>query len=173
MIKHTITVVLVLALAACGFHLRGALQLPPDLGPVIVKTPDPYSPLGDALAEALQRAGATPAAEGTTSGTAMLQIISEKWGNTPLSVDAFGRAQEYTLHYAVFFRLLRADGSELVPQQGLELTRDYVSSPVRSAGTQSEREILANELRRDMVGSILRRINAVVRTPVAAPVPSP
>jgi LPS-assembly lipoprotein len=49
MIKYTLSralaVVLVLALSACGFHLRDALQLPPDLGPLLVQAPDPYSPL--------------------------------------------------------------------------------------------------------------------------------
>lgn len=174
MIKHALSIVFVLALSACGFHLRDALQLPPDLGPLRVQSPDRYSPLAESLAEALERAGATPAAEGATD-VATLQVISEKWGNTPLSVDSFGRAQEYTLRYAVFFRMTRADGSELVPQQALELSRDYVSVATRSAGTDSEREILANELRREMVTSILRRIDAVTRAPqpAAASAPTP
>jgi len=174
MIKHALSIVLVLALSACGFHLRDALQLPPDLGPLRVQSQDRYSPLAESLAEALERAGATPAAEDATD-VATLQVISEKWGNTPLSVDSFGRAQEYTLRYAVFFRMTRADGSELVPQQALELSRDYVSVATRSAGTDSEREILANELRREMVTSILRRIDAVTRAPqpAAASAPTP
>jgi LPS-assembly lipoprotein len=103
---------------------------------------------------------------------ATLRVISEKWGNTPLSVDAFGRAQEYTLRYAVFFRLTRADGSILVPQQALELSRDYISSVRNTIGTDSEREILAREMRREMVSSILRRIDAVTRAP-ATPVETP
>ncbi len=182
MIKYTLSralaVVLVLALSACGFHLRDALQLPPDLGPLRVQSPDPYSPLAESLSEALARAGAIPAAEGATE-VATLRVLSEKWGNTPLSVDAFGRAQEYTLRYAVFFRLTRADGSILVPQQALELSRDYISSVRTTIGTDSEREILAKEMRREMVSSILRRIDAVARAPAAvapaetAPAPTP
>jgi LPS-assembly lipoprotein len=180
MIKYTLSralaVVLVLALSACGFHLRDALQLPPDLGPLRVQSPDPYSPLAESLSEAMARAGATPAAEGATD-VATLRVLSEKWGNTPLSVDAFGRAQEYTLRYAVFFRMTRADGSILVPQQALELSRDYVSAVTNTLGTDGEREILANEMRREMVSSILRRIDAVTRAPAAvepaATVPAP
>ena len=170
MIKYPLSrafaVVLVLALSACGFHLRDALQLPPDLGPLRVQAPDPYSPLAESLSKALARAGATPAGEGATQ-VATLRVLSEKWGNMPLSVDAFGRAQEYTLRYAVFFRLTRADGSILVPQQALELSRDYVSAVSNTIGTESEREILANEMRREMVSSILRRIDAVTRAPAA------
>ena len=170
MIKYTLSralaVILVLALSACGFHLRDALQLPPDLGPLRVQSPDPYSPLAESLSEALARAGATPAAEGDTT-VATLRVISEKWNDTPLSIDEFGRAQEYTLRYAVFFRLTKADGSILVPQQALELSRDYISSIDNTIGTDSEREILAKELRREMVSSVLRRIDAVTRAPAA------
>ena len=47
-----------LLLGACGFHLRSALSLPPDLGAVRVVTQDPYSPLRDGLELALRQAGA-------------------------------------------------------------------------------------------------------------------
>jgi LPS-assembly lipoprotein len=164
-------VVLPLVLASCGFHLRDALLLPGDLGPLRVVSQDPYSPLGQSLSEALGRAGATPAGEGIVDDVATLQILSERWESTPLSVDQFGRAQEFTLRYAVVFRLRRADASDLVPQQVIELSRDYISIPTNSSGTESEREILSRELRRDMVASILRRIDAASRAPAAVEVP--
>ena len=165
-------VVLSLAVTACGFHLRDALLLPSDLGPLRVVSQDPYSPLGQSLSEALGRAGATPAAEGVVDNVATLQILSERWESTPLSVDQFGRAQEFTLRYAVVFRLRRADATDLVPQQVIELARDYISVPANSSGTESEREILSRELRRDMVASILRRFQAASRMPAAVEVPS-
>ena len=89
--------------------------------------------------------------------------MAERWGNTPLSVDARGRAQEFSLRYAVVFELRGADGEILVPRQVVELSRDYVSPPTNSIGTDSEREILARELRREMGASILRRIDAAAR----------
>jgi LPS-assembly lipoprotein len=168
LLRPFVLVLLALALSACGFHLRDALLLPPDLGPLRVVSPDPYSPLAQSLSEALARAGATPAAEGATDDVATLRVVSERWGSTPLSVDQFGRAQEYTLRYAVIFRLNRADGSDLVPQQAIELSRDYISVPTNASGAEGEREILPKELRREMVASILRRIDAASRAPVAA-----
>jgi len=144
-------------------------MLPDDLGPLRVVSPDPYSPLAQSLSEALARAGATPAAEGATDNVATLRVVSERWGSTPLSVDQFGRAQEYTLRYAVIFRLNRADGSDLVPQQAIELSRDYISVPTNSSGAEGEREILTKELRREMVASVLRRIDAASRAPAPAP----
>jgi len=74
-----------------------------------------------------------------------------------------GRAQEFSLRYAVVFVFRKADGTDLVPQQVVELSRDYVSPPENATGTTTEREILADELRREMSASILRRVDGVVR----------
>ena len=65
------------------------------------------------------------------------------------------RVELYTEPYAA------AWGS---PQQAVELSRDYVSPPQDATGTTTEREVLAEELRREMAASILRRVDGVVRS---------
>ncbi|SEL79048.1 LPS-assembly lipoprotein [Pseudoxanthomonas sp. GM95] len=162
---------LVASLSACGFHLRSKIALPADLGPVKVAATDPYSPLARDVAVGLKAAGAIPA-EDADARVATLDILSERWGDRPIALDQFGRAQEYSLRYAVVFRFLRADGSELVPQQVVELSRDYVAQSTNLTGTTSEREILADELRREMSASILRRVDGVVRGVGRVPQPA-
>ena len=153
---------LMLAVSACGFHLRNKIALPEDLGPVLVTSTTEYSPLADAVATGLALSGAI-AADADAKEVAKLEILSERWGDLPIAIDAQGRAQEFSLRYAVVFVFRRADGSELVPQQVAELSRDYVSPPENSTGTTSEREVLANELRREMAASILRRVDGVIK----------
>ncbi|WP_168356285.1 LPS assembly lipoprotein LptE [Lysobacter enzymogenes] len=149
-----------LALSACGFQLRQALTLPPDLGPVRVVSVDRYSPLAESLAQALTRAGAVPAQDGSAE-VAVLDLMSERWGDTPAALDELGRVQEYSLRYAVVFELRKSDGKPLVPRQSIELSRDYVSNPTNAIGTEGEREILMREMRREMSSAVLRRIGAV------------
>ena len=64
------------------------------------------------------------------------------------------------------FDLLRADGSVLVPRQVVELARNYVTVPDNNIGSDSEQEVLAKEMRRDMVASIMRRIDAALQATV-------
>jgi len=153
-----------LLLSACGFHLRGALALPPGLEEIQVKARDPYSALARALERSLVRneVKIVPAAE-HDAYVAVLDIMSERWAARPQSVDGFGRAQEQSLRYAVVFELRNADGDILVPQQAVELARDYIAAPDDATGIDSERELLVQEMRREMSASILRRINAAVR----------
>ncbi|WP_242113130.1 LPS assembly lipoprotein LptE [Luteimonas aquatica] len=157
--------VLALVLSACGFHLRSALTLPQDVGPIRVVARNPYSPLAQSVVQALERAGADATAEGAVDGKAVLNIRSEKWGSLPISVDQFGRSQEYTLRYAVVFSFTRADGTVFVPQQVVEMARDYISSPTNATGAESEAELLGKEMRKDMTAAILRRIDVAARSP--------
>lgn len=163
MIRHPLFLVLALALllglSACGFQLRDALTLPADLDPVKVVSTDRYSPLAESLAMALTRAGAEPATPDTES-PAVLDVIVEKWGDTPISVDERGRAQEFNLRYAVLFELRNGDGTVLVPRQSIELARAYISIPTNSIGTEGERDTLVREMQREMTASVLRRIDA-------------
>ncbi len=164
--------VLVMGLSACGFHLRNKIALPADLGPVRVTSTTQYSPLAEAVAVGLRHAGAAPA-EADAEDVASLEILSERWGDLPIAMDDRGRAQEFSLRYAAVFVFRRADGSELVPQQVVELSRDYVSPPESATGTATEREILADELRREMAAAILRRIDGVIQGGVQGQNPAP
>ncbi|MDQ3268869.1 MAG: LPS assembly lipoprotein LptE [Pseudomonadota bacterium] len=162
MTRLLLPILLTLGLAACGFQLRAALTLPPDLGPVKVVSVDPVSPLAESLAQALTRAGAVPATSADLNPS-VLDIKAERWGDTPISVDALGRGQEFSLRYAVVFELRKGDGSKLVPQQTIELSRDYIAIPNASIGSEGERSILVRELSREMAASVLRRLGVVAR----------
>ena len=172
MIRNALTVLLVLALAGCGFHLRNKLALPEDTPPVQVVSTTPFSELATILERNLRNAGALVVTREQVQAepgmaVARLDIVSERWGDLPIAIDEQGRAQEFSLRYATIFAFRLADGTELVPQQAVELSRDYVSPPEDATGTSTEREILADELRREMAASILRRIDGVVRARAA------
>jgi LPS-assembly lipoprotein len=150
-----------LVLTACGFHPRAKLDLPDTLGPVRVETADPYSALGQELATALKRAGATPASGDGPS--AVLKITDERIVNAPLSIDQLARVREYVTRYRVNFVLQGADGLPLIDAQSIELSREYGFDVNASAGSPAEQELIKKELRRDMEAAILRRIEVALR----------
>ena len=152
---------LVLALAACGFHPRGTLVLAEDLGPVNVQTADPYSPLAQGLSVALTRAGVTSAAEGQPSST--LRVLGEGLSTRPLTVDVRALVREYETLYRVRFDLIGADGTRRMPEQTIELTREFTYDAFAQAGSPAEQKLIEEELRRDMQAAILRRLDAVLR----------
>jgi LPS-assembly lipoprotein len=150
-----------LVLSGCGFHPRAELKLPDSVGPIVVQTADPYSPLGLELAATLERAGMSGAAAGSPSSS--LRISDESWSTKPLSVDELARVREYITRYRVQFSLVDASGNILVAPQTLELSREYTYDITASAGSPAEQELIQRELRRDMQAAILRRLDVVLR----------
>lgn len=152
----------VLMLAACGFHPRGALVLPPNLGPVKVVASDPYSPLGDNLSRALTRAGAAPAAA-SDSKVATLRIVSETWVSAPLSVSAFAQVREYIITYTVKFSFTAANNTDVVAVQEQKLQRDFVYADSHALGSAVEQTTIREEMQRDMAAMVIRQLGVALR----------
>ena len=172
-------------LAGCGFHPRAELVLPAGLGPVVVVSGDPYSPLGGNLARALTRAGAAgqssaagcanaagpgcagtggaPVSASVVPGTANLRIVSEAWVEGPLTIDSFSHVREYVITLTVTFAFTAADGTDLVPLQEVVLQRDFTYDDSHALGSSEEQATIREEMQRDMAASILRRIGIALR----------
>jgi LPS-assembly lipoprotein len=152
---------LVLAVSACGFRPRGTLALAEELGPVKVQTADPYSELAQGLSVALARAGVKAAVEGEPSAT--LRVRSERLSTRPLTVDVRALVREYETLYRVAFDVVGADGKIRLPEQTVELTREFTYDAFAQAGSPAEQRLIEEELRREMQAAILRRLDAVLR----------
>lgn len=154
----------VLALGGCGFHPRGELVVPLDLGPVRVVTGDPYSPLGESLSRALTNAHVQAADTADAKGkVATLRIVNENWGQVPLSVDAHAQATEYLITYVVKFSFTAADGHDIEPVQEARIERDFQYDVAHALGSSSEQDTIRQEMQRDMAATIMRRIDIALR----------
>jgi len=152
---------LLAGLTACGFHPRGSFPISDSVGAIHVTNNDSYSALTDDLQTAVDRANADKT--NASAGAAILKIHSEKWTNTPLSIDASAQVREYITRYKVDFDLTAADGSVLVEKQSIELTREYTYDINVAIGNPAEQEVIQRELRRDMQAAVIRRLDVMLR----------
>ena len=160
-LNRVLVLALLLALSACGFQLREQVDLPASLSSLRIEGVDPYSPLQRNLELALRRAGANLVE--TAEGSGVLRVFAQRIDRLPLSVGDTGRVQEYLMRYTVEFELVDNAGAAVLPRQRVELDRDYTFDTQQALGTPGEEEIVKAELERDMVATILRRIDAAVR----------
>ncbi len=159
---------LCLAVTACGFSLRGAMQLPAPLVQTHITHDDGGSLLALDIADALQRAGSEILLE-PRSGAAILEIQEEDLRRRVVAVSPDGRAQEYQLQLRVRYRVMR-DDEELLAPQSLELTREFsAGGGERVLGREAEADQLEQEMRNDAVRLIMRQLEAV---PGSAPEPA-
>lgn len=158
---------LLLALAACGFQLRGSHQVPAFLTDVSLKLPAGSRSLGTELRLALERKNI-----GAGGGDIQLEVASETLTRQTSSVDSRARAAEYILVYTVEFRTNSSDGRSIGPLQTLILRRAYQYSTANVVGKNTEEETLVQELRADAAQQIVRQLAALTVSP-AAPDPVP
>lgn len=153
-----------LVLAGCGFHPRGDLVLPANIGPVQVVGGDPYDPLALALARALSRAHVAAAdAAAPAAKAASLRIVSQAWNQQPLSINAHAQATEYAITYVVKYEFDGADGKVIEPTQELRVERDFRYAVTNALGSAQEQQTLREEMQRDMAAAILRRLDIALR----------
>ena len=159
MFPRIVLLLSMLTVAGCGYQLRGAVSLPPELDAIHVDGPPGIS---GALVQALESGGGR--VESTRdSRSALLQLSDERFSERVLSVDPdTGKEREFELAYRVTFRLTGGDGVELVSTQTVSLLRDYVFDSDAVLGASREQGILRAEMRRDAAGQVVRRIEAAL-----------
>ena len=94
-------------------------------------------------------------------GVAVMNISSNGFFTDVLSVGGNARATEYSLRYHVEFEVLDAAGKLLLPKQTIELAREFTFDSTQTLGLAAETDLLTEELERDMVQTILRRLEAL------------
>lgn len=126
---------------------------------MVVDDVDPYSVLARDLRAALARSGATIAESSTTA--AHIKLVKDAVVVEPLSIGSNARVQEYLVRYQVTLTVLGGDGKTLLDKAELELTREFSFDATQALGAASEQELITNELRREMLQQVLRRIATV------------
>jgi len=68
---------------------------------------------------------------------------------------------EYELHYRVIYAVQAADGSEILKDTPIELSRVYSFDEQQAIGAAQEEETIRAELRRDAVRVIMERLQRI------------
>ena len=152
------SVLLAIALAGCGFHLRGEQKLPFET--IFLNTP-PNSPLGATLNRQIRSGTDTRTVELASDASAVLDILGEARDKEILTLNAQGRAVEYKLIYRLRFRLHDGKGREYIAPTEMQAQRDISINDSQVLSKESEESLLYRDMQTDLVQQLLRRIAAV------------
>jgi len=148
-----------LALAACGFKLRGnqnyAFQ-------TLAIMPNP----GGALAIELRRSVASAvrvlaADESLMQAQVVLDIVQEQREKTVVGVNSSGQVREFQLRIRVKFRVRKPDGQELTPETEILQQRDISFNESAALAKEAEEALLYRDMQTDIVQQLMRRLASV------------
>jgi LPS-assembly lipoprotein len=152
--------VLVVATSACGFKLRGQLQIPPGLNPLYIQA-DQGSALRRTIVDQLQGSKVRLAAR-PQDARVILRIQKVARSSRVIAVDRNGKALASELYYRVTFDAVTPDGKQLASRQTIDITRTYENPDVEVLGKQSEESLIYEEMIRDAADRILDRMRAAL-----------
>ena len=152
-------VFLVCTLAACGFQLRGAYNLPEQLSPLYLDKDSMSLLLYKEMRTSLKASGAELTEDEATAAS-VLEITREQKTRDVISVDTLGRVREYRLIYRFTFTL-QASGEAVIDKSNIQLTRNLLFNPEAVLGVAEETEYIYRDMIRDSTGLVLLRLQAL------------
>ena len=146
-----------LMLCACGFQLRGAIDLSDDIAPVYIEQGTLFG-----LAREIKGLLATNKIEVVSKESqskSTLVLVREGRQRRVLSVDGSGRAREYLLTYTVDFITKIKQSAEV--SDSLSISRSLLFDPDAVLAVTNESEILYNDMQRDIARLMLLKLQAL------------
>ena len=150
---------LVLLCTGCGFQLRTDAELPPQMSRTQMLIDDEYSPLARKVRVMLEQSGVQLV--NGEQATAILEIPVNLVVTDVLTIGDNARVQEYRISHTVRFRLLGADGQELIGWQNLRQAREVSFDEQKILAGSREQEYLENELAETLSRLLIARLESV------------
>ena len=173
--KPLLAAMLVLALSACGFHLRGSdgsYNLP--FNAIYVGLPV-SSPLAIDLKRNIRAMGTTEIAQDATQADGIIDVLSnpeKNRGKSILSLNSNGRVREYQLSYSILFKVRDNVGNQLLGPTQITLTRPITFNESQLLAKETEEEMLYRNMQADLVQQMLRRLAALKPVVTSSTVPA-
>lgn len=152
----------VMGLIACGYRLRGMVDLPFK---VIAITGNPSPPLRADLQTAILTGTDAKVAINPKDADLILEITNDINGREILAYNSNGQISAYRLNIRVGFRAFDVAGAEVVPEAEIYMTRDMDFSVTTVLATDVQIQQFLGLMRRDLAIQILRRVSAAAKSP--------
>ncbi|GLQ95994.1 LPS-assembly lipoprotein LptE [Dyella mobilis] len=150
-----------LALAACGFHLRGSAALPKGMERVHL-TVGGNGDFQRKLVRALV-ASNVQVEDKSGPGIAELHVPAQNFNVQTLTVNGVAQVTEFAVRFHVVFTATDPDGKLIVPDESIDLQREYSYDASQPVGTQAQMEQIQGSLIDDAIQALLFRLQAVAR----------
>lgn len=141
---------------ACGFQLRGALEISQDVAPIYLQANSLFA-LGKDVKDLLIN-NTIALTDDPDKANASLLLNSEAKQSRVLSVDSNGRAREYLLIYTVDYSIQIKSDKAIAEK--LSLKRSLLFDENAVIAVANESEILYKDMQKDAARLILLKLQA-------------
>jgi len=149
-------------LLACGYRLRGMVDLPFQ---AIAITGNPSPPLRADIQTSILTGTNVKVAINPKDADLILEITNDISGREILAYNSAGQVSAYRLNIRVGFRAYDLAGAEIIPDSEIYMTRDMDFSNTTVLATDVQQQQFLSLMRKDLAVQILRRVSAAAKAP--------
>lgn len=146
-------------LSACGYHLRGALELPANMKNIYVEGGS--GTLVEQFKQVM-KASSTQLASSPKGAGIVIKIYNEDFSRRVLSLSTRGKSNEFELIYHLDYEFAKADDTLLMERQPVDIRREYYNDQQFMIAKDQEEAGIRNEMYQQAVRSIMNRARVVL-----------
>lgn len=160
LIASFFTLLLILNLTSCGFHLRGvvAKEIPYWLDKISIQVGAVNPDLKTRLTEKLQNYYRTICYTGANAQYTLF-LEQDEWLTNISSVSSATTPRQYQIIYRLWFSLTRHDGKVIIPLNYVTVSRTVTINNDRILGSGQEEDLTKSSMREDAVLQILNTLS--------------
>jgi LPS-assembly lipoprotein len=144
---------------ACGYHLRGNVDLPKALNNVFIAN------ASHPLKAAFKKAYDHKLVKSITTAKLVIKILTENLSRHTISTDTSGYSNEFTLVYHIDFNILDGTGKLLSAKQRIKLRKSYFNQQSGDSllAKNNEEAVLRQQLYNQAVYAISSKIKYILK----------
>lgn len=150
-------------LTGCGFHLRGALAIPPSLQVLQISPYQPYEKFQQLLLQTLKTHGIKIVTSPLTpeEKVAILTLRNREFKERTIAYESTGQPNRALLQFTLTYELRNKQGKISLENGMVEVEREMVLNANAVLGTESERDRLKNDLYLEAALQLIRQLSLV------------
>ncbi len=162
-------------LAACGFKLRNARDLPPGLQTMYLQEEEPYGRFASTLQATLRAAGVNLL--NSPSSAITLHLTKPNLAYNAATIGTSNQSRVYNVVLSVTFSLTNPQGDVLVAPANLKTTRFLTLNANQLIESNNQLSLLEQDMQHDLISQLFNRLSspavaqAIQNPPSAPPVP--
>ncbi len=152
--KPIAVAILLFFITACGYQLRGAVELPEGMENLYLENAS--GQLRNEISKALKFSKGKLVSTTQEAGI-VIKILREDMRIQVISLSSTGKANQFELIYTLLFSIYEPSGKLLLANQRIQGQRSYFNDQTEILAQTNEEQLIRNEMYGQAVRSILIR----------------
>ncbi len=159
---NSVLISILLCLSACGYHLRGSIEMPEALKAVYISG---ASTTLQTEMTAFMQASNGKVVKSTGEAGIVIKILKEDIRTRVLSIGTTGKSAESELNYYMRFQFFDKQDNPLKDEQTIELAREYFNDQTAVLARASEAQLITKEIYKQASRMLMAQAKVALENP--------